>query len=83
MERRLFGQKYVCDVSRWPQQAIFLIGERYIPEARLIQQLLKRGMRIVDVGANVGYYMLMFAEKVGTEGHIIAIEPSPENLPEL
>jgi FkbM family methyltransferase len=83
MERRLFGLRYVCDISRWPQQAIFLLGERYIPEARLIQPLLKPGMRIVDVGANVGYYMLMFAQKIGHDGHIIAIEPSPENLPEL
>jgi FkbM family methyltransferase len=83
MERRLFGLWYICDVSRWPQQAIFLEGERYIPEARLIQRLLKPGMRIVDVGANVGYYMLMFAQKVGRDAHIIAIEPSPENLPEL
>jgi FkbM family methyltransferase len=83
MERRLFGLRYVCDISRWPQQAIFLMGERFIPEARLIQRLLKPGMRIVDVGANVGYYMLMFEQKIGREGHIIAIEPSPENLPEL
>lgn len=83
MERRLFGLTYVCDISRWPQQAIFLLGKRCIPEARLIQRLLKPGMRVVDVGANVGYYMLMFAEKIGHEGHIIAIEPSPENLLEL
>ena len=40
-------------------------------------------MNVVDVGANVGYYTLMFVQVVGTAGHIIAIEPSPENLPEL
>ena len=40
-------------------------------------------MKVVDVGANVGYYTLMFAQVVGPAGRIIAIEPSPENLPEL
>ena len=40
-------------------------------------------MKVVDVGANIGYYALMFAQVVGPAGRIIAIEPSPENLPEL
>jgi FkbM family methyltransferase len=40
-------------------------------------------MRVIDVGANVGYYTLMIAQCINPGGHIIAIEPSPENLPEL
>ena len=40
-------------------------------------------MHVVDVGANIGYYLLMFQRRVGRHGHITCIEPSPENLLEL
>jgi FkbM family methyltransferase len=35
------------------------------------------------VGANIGYYTLLLRQLIGPSGAIIAIEPSPENLPEL
>jgi FkbM family methyltransferase len=84
LERGLFGHRFVCDVSRdGPQKLLYLIGERYVSEANLVRSLLAPGMNVVDVGANIGYYTLMFAQVVGPAGRIIAIEPSPENLPEL
>jgi FkbM family methyltransferase len=84
LSRPLFGHKLFCDVSReGPQRLLFLEGERHVPEARLLLGLLKRGFRVVDVGANIGYYVLLFSKGIGTEGNVIAIEPSPENLPEL
>jgi len=84
LERRLFGHRFVCDVSRaGPQKLLYLIGENCVSEGHLVRSLLAPGMNVVDVGANIGYYMLMFAQVVGPEGRIIAIEPSPENLPEL
>src|SRR5262245_45015353 len=84
LERGLFGHRFVCDVSRTgPQNLLYLIGERYVSEAGLVRSFLAPGMNVVDVGANIGYYTLMFAQVVGPEGRIIAIEPSPENLPEL
>ena len=84
VERRLFGYKFVCDVSRnGPQKLIYLLGERFIAESILIRRLIKPGMRIVDIGANIGYYVLMFAQLAGPHGKIVAVEPSPENLPEL
>src|SRR2546425_519293 len=61
LERPLFGYRYVCDVSRTgPQKLLYLVGERIISEANLVRSLLTPGMTIVDVGANVGYYALMF-----------------------
>jgi hypothetical protein len=84
LERGLFGHRFVCDVSRTgPQKLLYLIAERYVPEASLVRSFLAPGMNVVDVGANIGYYTLMFAQVVGPEGRIITIEPSPENLPEL
>ncbi|MFO0810547.1 MAG: FkbM family methyltransferase [Gemmataceae bacterium] len=33
-------------------------------------------MRVVDVGANVGYFTLLAARKIGPEGKVLAVEPS-------
>jgi FkbM family methyltransferase len=39
---------------------------------------LRQGMTVVDVGANVGSYTLLIAEKVGREGRVIALEADPD-----
>jgi FkbM family methyltransferase len=40
-------------------------------------------MRAVDVGANIGYYLLLIESLVGPSGAIACFEPEPENLREL
>ena len=40
-------------------------------------RLVMPGMTVVDVGANFGYYTLLFGHAVGPSGHVIAIEPAP------
>ena len=49
-----------------------LIGAKY-------RELLKEGMTVYDIGANIGYYALQEASLVGKSGHIYAIEPVSEN----
>ena len=84
LKRTLFGSKMACDVSRdGPQRLIYLEGERTIAEADLVLSALKPNFVAVDVGANIGYYMLLINKGIGAGGRIIAVEPSPENLPEL
>lgn len=41
---------------------------------------LRPGMTVVDVGANFGYYTVLFAAVVGTSGRVIAIEPVPSTI---
>ncbi len=41
---------------------------------------LKPGMMAFDVGANLGYYTLLFADRVGINGKVIAIEPNPSTF---
>lgn len=46
-------------------------------ESGLFLSLLEKGMRVVDVGANVGYYALLAARAVGHNGKVYAFEPTP------
>jgi FkbM family methyltransferase len=44
---------------------------------------VRPGDVVWDVGANVGLYSKMFAERAGAEGRVFAYEPSPINLERL
>lgn len=42
----------------------------------IVQLLVKEGDVVLDVGANFGYYSLMFSKLVGLKGRVIASEPT-------
>ena len=56
---------------------IALTGRWEVDVERVLVRLLKPGLRIVEVGANVGYHTLTMARAVGPTGHIDAFEPNP------
>ncbi|MGH7930272.1 MAG: FkbM family methyltransferase [Candidatus Binatia bacterium] len=45
--------------------------------------VIRPGMTIYDVGANAGFYTLLFARLTGPLGRVIAFEPFPENAANL
>ena len=47
---------------------------------KIISDLLTNGMVCLDIGSNIGYYALLESKKIGPEGKVIAIEPSPINF---
>jgi FkbM family methyltransferase len=51
--------------------------ERHVTGA--MRPLLRPGMVMVDVGANIGYYSLLAAARVGPAGKVIAFEPGEAN----
>ena len=84
LSRRFFRHNLYLDVSRTDtHRLLYLEGERFVTERALIAELLKPGDRVIDVGANIGYYALMFARLVRKEGSVLCIEPEPDNLVEL
>lgn len=46
----------------------------------LMGEILREGMVVVDVGSNIGYYVVIEKALVGPEGIVVAIEPSPSNV---
>jgi len=47
---------------------------------KIVSEKLRNGMICVDAGGNIGYYATLESNKVGKNGKVIAIEPSPINL---
>jgi FkbM family methyltransferase len=46
-------------------------------------ELVRSGMTCYDIGANVGFYSLLFSSLVGPAGSVVAFEPLPENAARL
>lgn len=60
-------------------RTLWLYGERELDHKWMLEEVVWSGARILDVGANIGYYAVMESLLVGEKGQILALEPSPEN----
>jgi FkbM family methyltransferase len=49
-------------------------------ETAFFKDRIRPGQTIVDIGANIGYFTLLFAQLVGPGGHVYAFEPDPLNF---
>jgi FkbM family methyltransferase len=46
---------------------------------QVFRDRLKPGMRVLDIGANIGYFSLLSSTIVGENGHVFSIEPNSNN----
>jgi FkbM family methyltransferase len=65
------------DLEDWLGKHVFAIGEYEPSTSALACKVVRPGMTVVDVGANVGYFTLLFASLVGPHGKVYAFEPIP------
>ena len=49
-------------------------------ETDYVKNEIKEGDVVVDIGANIGYYTLLFSKLVGKKGKVFAFEPEPVNF---
>lgn len=61
-------------------RALSLYGDREQQFGYLLEKLIKPGMNILDIGANLGFYVLKEASLLKGQGKIWAVEPSPYNF---
>jgi FkbM family methyltransferase len=54
--------------------------EQEMDTIQWLREVVKPGMTVFDIGANVGQMTLEMAELVGPTGRVIAVEPGPGNL---
>lgn len=50
-------------------------NERY--ELKVFRNLVRKGMTVLDIGANIGLYTLVASRAVGQHGKVISFEPDP------
>jgi FkbM family methyltransferase len=77
----IFGHKMYANVT---DDAIDLRGLNGVPlsnftygELGFWSNAMKRNQTVIDVGANIGYFTLLFARQVGPLGKVYAFEPGP------
>jgi FkbM family methyltransferase len=47
--------------------------------SEFFRRVVKPGMTAIDIGANIGFFTMLFASLVGNSGQVLAFEPSSEN----
>ncbi|PIY97313.1 MAG: hypothetical protein COY66_00245 [Candidatus Kerfeldbacteria bacterium CG_4_10_14_0_8_um_filter_42_10] len=82
------GNKMILSTSRkgadLKEHSIFkqlaLDGERESEATKILEKIIKPGQVIFELGANIGYYVLIETNLIGPQGKIYAIEPEPANF---
>lgn len=81
--RTKHGFRLRCELEDWLSQHVFVSGSYEESTADLACRLVSPGSTVIDVGANVGFYTLLFSRLVGATGWVIALEPMPLALARL
>lgn len=61
-------------------KSLILSRRHEADEVRYFQNTIKDGATCIDVGANIGYYSMLFARLSGVRGKVFAIEPLKRNF---
>ena len=79
-EKRVNDYRLVLDLADLGiSKELMLNKTREEDHIYVLKQCVKRGMTILDCGANIGYYSVMLAKLVGPLGMVYAIEPDFAN----
>ena len=76
-----FGAWWLAEKSAVDEELIYNGFEQ--AEMDFVRKLLRRDMTAVDVGAHHGLYALLASKRVGWDGRVVAIEPSPRECARL
>jgi FkbM family methyltransferase len=72
--------KIYVRLDDWAIGARIAVRRTHEPHVtRVIRALLQPGTVMIDIGANIGYYTLLAASRIGSTGKIIAFEPNVAN----
>ncbi|HEY5674999.1 MAG TPA: FkbM family methyltransferase [Malonomonas sp.] len=81
LRRKIHGfQMDLSTTRKGISKSLYLFGTREEDHRIILEEELQPGDRVLDIGANIGYYALLEASLTGRSGQVIAIEPDPLNL---
>lgn len=79
LTKTVWGHKILLDtrdISLTP--SILLNGFWEISITKVFMKTIKKGMIVVEIGSNMGYYTLIAASKIGGSGKLYAFEANPQ-----
>lgn len=71
-----FNDLFWLNKTGYVDQCIINSGVFEEHSTRIARRLIKEGDTVLDVGANIGYYSVMFSKLVGETGKVFAFEPT-------
>lgn len=74
------GQMYVDLKDQGIGKKLALTGVHEAASSAQLIKELKPGMKVLEIGANIGYYVKLVANEIGSDGRILAFEPSRVNV---
>lgn len=79
LTRTQFGHKMYVDTRDISLSPHILLDGFWEPSTgNVLRSIIKPGMVVVDVGANMGYFSLLMASLTGPDGKLVAFEANPE-----
>lgn len=72
------GGLFAVDTRDLIQRYLYLFGAWEPHLTAWLRRRLRPGDGFVDVGANIGVFSVLAAQLVGEEGHVVAVEASPD-----
>ena len=64
----------------WDWKMEMLLYRYEAETVALFKKIIKPGMRVVDIGAHIGYYTALFSKLVGPKGQVYAFEADADNF---
>jgi len=77
------GNRWKLDLQEGIDLSIYLMGGFELKAIKVLSRIVKPGMTVLDIGANIGAYTLPLAAMVGDTGKVIAVEPTEWALGKL
>lgn len=81
LKKNIYNFKMFLNLKdRGLSRTLLLFGKRELDHKIILERVLKKNMQILDIGSNIGYYLLIERNLIGKKKKIVAVEPIEENI---